>query len=99
MTRFVLSLALVATVGLVAVGCSGSGTSPSPSEPPASDPPIASPSAPVDSPSAPPDGMEVIVELNTVGGVAPTTPACAAANAGAKTTVPYSADYVFFKQG
>lgn len=75
MTRFVLSLALVATVGLVAVGCSGSGASPSPSEQPASDPPIASPSAPVDSPSAPvdspsapPDGMETIVELDTVGG-------------------------------
>ncbi len=40
-----------------------------------------------------------IQRLNTVGGVAPTTPACAAANVGAKTTVPYSADYVFFKKG
>ena len=40
-----------------------------------------------------------IQRLNTVGGVAPTSPACASANAGAKTTVPYSADYVFFKQG
>ena len=40
-----------------------------------------------------------IQRLKTVGGVAPATPACAAANAGAKTTVPYSADYVFFKKG
>lgn len=40
-----------------------------------------------------------IQRLNTVGGVAPTTPACAAANVGAKTTVGYSADYVFFKKG
>jgi hypothetical protein len=39
-----------------------------------------------------------IQRLNTVGGVAPTSPACAAANAGAKTTVSYSADYVFFKK-
>jgi hypothetical protein len=44
-------------------------------------------------------GVTFIQRLNTVGGVAPATPACAAANAGAKTTVPYSADYVFFKQG
>lgn len=67
MTRFVLSLALVATVGLVAVGCGGSGASPS--QPPASDPPVSSPSAPpTDSPSAPPEGMEVIVELETMGG-------------------------------
>ncbi len=40
-----------------------------------------------------------IQRLKTVGGVAPATPACAAGNAGAKTTVPYSADYVFFKKG
>ena len=40
-----------------------------------------------------------IQRLNTVGGVAPATPACAAANVGAKTTVGYSADYVFFKKG
>ena len=40
-----------------------------------------------------------VQRLNTVGGVAPTTPACAAANVGAKTTVGYSADYVFFKKG
>ena len=40
-----------------------------------------------------------IQRLNTVGGVAPTTPACAATNVGAKTTVGYSADYVFFKKG
>jgi hypothetical protein len=44
-------------------------------------------------------GVTFIQRLNTVGGVAPATPACAAANAGARTTVPYSADYVFFKQG
>ncbi|MCY7387171.1 MAG: DUF3455 domain-containing protein [Burkholderiales bacterium] len=40
-----------------------------------------------------------IQRLKTVGGVAPATPACAAANVGAKTTVGYSADYVFFKKG
>ena len=40
-----------------------------------------------------------IQRLKTVGGVAPATPACAAGNVGAKTTVPYSADYVFFKKG
>ncbi len=40
-----------------------------------------------------------IQRLKTVGGVAPATPACGAANVGAKTTVPYQADYVFFKKG
>ena len=40
-----------------------------------------------------------IQRLKTVGGVAPATPACAAANVGAKTTVGYSSDYVFFKKG
>lgn len=40
-----------------------------------------------------------IQRLKTVGGVAPASPACAAANAGAKTTVPYQADYVFYKKG
>lgn len=44
-------------------------------------------------------GVTYVQRLNTVGGVAPATPACAAGNVGAKTTVPYSADYVFFKQG
>lgn len=39
-----------------------------------------------------------IQRLKTVGGVAPATPACAAANVGAKTTVGYQADYVFFKK-
>lgn len=39
-----------------------------------------------------------IQRLKTVGGVARATPACAAGNVGAKTTVPYSADYVFFKK-
>jgi hypothetical protein len=40
-----------------------------------------------------------IQRLKTVGGIAPTTPPCTAANVAAKTTVPYSADYVFFKKG
>ena len=40
-----------------------------------------------------------IQRLKTVGGVAPATPVCAAANVGAKTNVGYSADYVFFKKG
>ena len=40
-----------------------------------------------------------IQRLKTVGGVAPATPACAAANVGAKTTAGYTADYVFFKKG
>lgn len=44
-------------------------------------------------------GVTYIQRLKTVGGVAPTMPACAAGNVGAKTTVPYSADYVFFKKG
>jgi hypothetical protein len=43
-------------------------------------------------------GVTYVQRLKTVGGVAPMTPACAAGNAGAKTTVPYSADYVFFKK-
>ena len=43
-------------------------------------------------------GVTYIQRLKTVGGIAPTTPACAAGNVGAKTTVPYSADYVFFKK-
>ena len=40
-----------------------------------------------------------IQRLKTVGGVAPASPACEAKNVGAKTTVPYQADYVFFKKG
>ncbi|MEQ1516745.1 MAG: DUF3455 domain-containing protein [Usitatibacteraceae bacterium] len=40
-----------------------------------------------------------IQRLKTVGGVAPASPACAAGNVGAKTTVPYQADYVFYKKG
>jgi len=40
-----------------------------------------------------------IQRLKTAGGVAPASPACAATNVGAKTTVPYTADYVFFKKG
>jgi hypothetical protein len=43
-------------------------------------------------------GVTYVQRLKTVGGIAPTTPACAAGNVGAKTTVPYSADYVFFKK-
>ncbi|HVE51078.1 MAG TPA: DUF3455 domain-containing protein [Casimicrobiaceae bacterium] len=37
-----------------------------------------------------------IQRVNTKGGVAPVD-ACAASNVGTKKTVPYSADYVFFK--
>ncbi len=43
-------------------------------------------------------GVTYVQRLKTVGGVAPTTPACAAGNLGAKMTVPYSADYVFFNK-
>lgn len=43
-------------------------------------------------------GVTYVQRLKTMGGVAPMTPACAAGNIGAKTTVPYSADYVFFKK-
>jgi hypothetical protein len=43
-------------------------------------------------------GVTYVQRLKTVGGVAPSSPACMAGNAGAKTTVPYSADYVFFKK-
>ena len=39
-----------------------------------------------------------IQRVNTRGGVAPMAP-CDAATKGAKTTVPYSADYVFYKAG
>ena len=40
-----------------------------------------------------------IQRLKTVGGVAPATPACVATNVGTKSTVGYTADYVFFKKG
>lgn len=43
-------------------------------------------------------GVTYVQRLKTVGGIAPTTPACAGRNVGATTTVPYSADYVFFKK-
>jgi hypothetical protein len=43
-------------------------------------------------------GVTYVQRVNTVGGIAPVTPACAGANVGARTTVPYSADYVFFKK-
>ena len=39
-----------------------------------------------------------IQRVNTKGGVAPSVP-CDASSKGAKTTVPYSADYVFYKAG
>lgn len=41
-------------------------------------------------------GVTFIQRMNTKGGVAPATP-CAAANAGAKATVKYEADYLFYK--
>lgn len=43
-------------------------------------------------------GVTYVQRLKTAGGIAPTVPACAVGNVGAKTTVPYSADYVFFKK-
>jgi hypothetical protein len=43
-------------------------------------------------------GVTYVQRLKTVGCVAPTTPACATGNVGTKTTVPYSADYVFFRR-
>lgn len=42
-------------------------------------------------------GVTYIHRLNTKGGVAPTDP-CGAATSGAKKTVNYSADYVFYKK-
>jgi hypothetical protein len=41
-------------------------------------------------------GVTYIQRINTVGGVAPAAP-CAAGTVGAKQTVSYAADYVFFK--
>ncbi|HEY5799275.1 MAG TPA: DUF3455 domain-containing protein [Burkholderiaceae bacterium] len=41
-------------------------------------------------------GITYIQRMNTRGGVAPAD-LCGAANAGAKKTVPYEADYVFYK--
>jgi hypothetical protein len=43
-------------------------------------------------------GVTYVQRLKTVGGIAPMTPMCGAGSIGAKTTVPYSADYVFFKK-
>lgn len=43
------------------------------------------------------EGVMYIQRLNTVGGVAPAEP-CDANTVGTKRVVPYSADYVFFKQ-
>jgi hypothetical protein len=42
------------------------------------------------------EGITYIQRVNTKGGVAPAD-ACSAANAGAKMTVPYQADYVFYR--
>lgn len=42
------------------------------------------------------EGITYIQRVNTKGGVAPMD-ACSAANAGAKMTVPYQADYVFYR--
>ena len=42
-------------------------------------------------------GVTYIQRVNTVGGVAPKA-SCTSANVGTKQTVPYSADYVFYKQ-
>ena len=41
-------------------------------------------------------GVTYIQRVNTKGGVAPSD-ACTSANSGAKKTVPYQADYVFYK--
>ncbi|MEP6942365.1 MAG: DUF3455 domain-containing protein [Betaproteobacteria bacterium] len=41
-------------------------------------------------------GVTYIQRMNTKGGVAPSD-ACTSANAGAKKTVPYQAEYVFYK--
>ena len=41
-------------------------------------------------------GVTYIQRVNTMGGVAPSTP-CNASNMGTKNTVQYSADYVFYK--
>lgn len=43
------------------------------------------------------NGVTYIQRVNTVGGVAPSA-ACTASTMGTKQTVPYSADYVFYKQ-
>ena len=42
------------------------------------------------------NGVTYIQRVNTVGGVAPASP-CYAGTLGAKQTVSYAADYVFFK--
>lgn len=44
------------------------------------------------------EGVTYIQRVNTQGGVAPKDP-CGKDNVGAKKTVPYSADYVFYKKG
>ena len=42
-------------------------------------------------------GVTYIQRVNLTGGVAPANMACTAANKGQKTTVPYQADYIFYK--
>jgi hypothetical protein len=42
-------------------------------------------------------GVTYIQRVALTGGVAPTTMACTAMNKGQKTTVPYQADYIFWK--
>lgn len=44
-------------------------------------------------------GVTYIQRVNLTGGVAPANMACTAANKGQKTTVPYQADYIFYKAG
>ena len=39
--------------------------------------------------------MEAVQRVNTVGGVAPSSPACSAETSGQSSRVPYTADYVF----
>ena len=42
-------------------------------------------------------GVTYIQRVNLTGGVAPANMACTMANKGQKTTVPYPADYIFYK--
>ncbi len=42
-------------------------------------------------------GVTYIQRVNLTGGVAPANMACTMANKGQKTTVPYQADYIFYK--
>ena len=42
-------------------------------------------------------GVTYIQRVNLSGGVAPASMPCTAAQKGQKTTVPYQADYIFYK--